>query len=186
MFWLLERMRTPVREAFSYGIRHVIRHVYCDSMSYDQIRVKPYRVYLGVAKYGLWYSAECMHWNAKKKKKKKISCKSLQKSDWSYGNERKTSPTNHTQFTWLKLWIKEENGVHKVTINLTSHHTGLVTIHFVREAVVNEIEDAYCRTGEDTAYDTWLWGMSEWFVPRHAVWITHLHGMMPVVQSWIK
>ena len=38
----------------------------------------------------------------------KISCKSLQKSDWSYGNERKTSPTNHTQFTWLKLSIKEE------------------------------------------------------------------------------
>ena len=36
--------RTAVREAFSYGIRHVIRHVHCDSMSYDQIRVKPYPV----------------------------------------------------------------------------------------------------------------------------------------------
>ena len=36
---ILERMRTAVREAFSYGIRHVIRHVHCDSMSYDQIRV---------------------------------------------------------------------------------------------------------------------------------------------------
>ena len=39
-------------------------------MSYDQIRVKPYpvsyRVYHGVAKYGVWYSAECMNWNAKK------------------------------------------------------------------------------------------------------------------------
>ena len=37
-------------------------------MSYDQI--KPYRVsyrvYHGVAKYGVWYSAECMNWNAKK------------------------------------------------------------------------------------------------------------------------
>ena len=76
---------------------------------------------------------------------RKISCKSLQKSDWSYGNERKTSPTNHTQFTWLKLSIKEENGVHKVTINLTSHHTGHVTIHFVCEAVAYEKEDAYCR-----------------------------------------
>ena len=68
----------------------------------------------------------------------KISCKSLRKSDWSYGNERKTFPTNHTQFTWLKLWIKEQNGVHKVTINLTSHHTGRVTIHFVCEAVAYE------------------------------------------------
>ena len=51
-------------------------YCYCDSMSYDQIRVKPYRVsysvYHGVAKYGVWYSAECMNWNAKK-----ISCKSL-------------------------------------------------------------------------------------------------------------
>ena len=80
-------------------------------MSYDQIRVKPYpisyRVYLGVAKYGVWYSQNaCIEMQ-------KISCKSLQKSDWSYGNERKTSPTNHTQFTWLKQWIKEENGVHK-------------------------------------------------------------------------
>ena len=53
----LGRMRTPVREAFSYGIRHVIRHAHCDSMSYNQIRVKPYpvsyRVYHGVAKYGV-------------------------------------------------------------------------------------------------------------------------------------
>ena len=100
---------------------------------------------------------------------KKISCKSLQKSNWSYGNKRQTSPTNHTQFTWLKLWIKQENGVHKITIIPTSHHTSRVTIHFECEAVAYEIEDAYCRTGEDTAYDTWLWGMSEWFVPRHAV-----------------
>ena len=46
----------------------------------------------------------------------KFSCKSLQKSDWSYGNGRQTSTTNHTQFIWLKLWIKEENGVNKVTI----------------------------------------------------------------------
>ena len=99
----------------------------------------------------------------------KISCKSLQKSDWSYGNERQTSPTNHTQFIWSKLWIKEENGVHKVTIIPTSHHTGRFTIHFVREAVAYEIEDAYSRTGEDTAYDTLLWGISEWFVPSHAV-----------------
>ena len=99
----------------------------------------------------------------------KISCKSLQKSNWSYGNERQTFPTNHTQFILLQLWIKEENGVHKVTRILTFHHTGRVTIHFVCEAVAYETEDAYCRTGEDTAYDTWLWGMSEWFVPRHAV-----------------
>ena len=99
----------------------------------------------------------------------KIDCKSLQKSDWSYGYERQTSPTNHTQFIWLKLWIKEENGVHKVTIIPTSHYTGRVTIHFVCEAVAYEIEDAYTRTVEDTAYDTWLWGMSEWFVPRQAV-----------------
>ena len=157
-------MRTAVREAFSYGIRHVIRHVHCDSMSYDQIRVEPYpvsyRVYQNMA-YDTRQNA-CIEMH-------KISCKSLQKSDWSYGNERKTSPTNHTQFTWLKLSIKEENGVHKVTINLTSHHTGHVTIHFVCEAVAYEKEDAYCRTGEDTAYDTWLWGMTEWFVPRHAV-----------------
>ena len=160
-------MRTPVREAFSYRIRHVIRHVHCDSMSYDQIRVKPYpvsyRVYHGVANYGVWYSAECMNWN------EKISCKLLQKSDWSYGNERQTFPTNHTQFIWLKLWMKEENGVHKVTIIPTSHHTGRFTIHFACEAVAYEIEDAYCWTGEDTAYDTWLWGMSEWILPRHSV-----------------
>ena len=178
-------MRTPEREAFSYGIRRVIRHVHCDSMSYDQIRVKPYPVsylvYHGVAKYGVWYSAECMNWNAKK-----TVVNHFKKSDWSYGNERQTSPTNHTQLIWLKLWIKEENRVHKVTIIPTSHHTGRFTIHFVCEAVAYGIEDAYCRTGEDTAYDTWLWGMSEWFVPRHAVWITHLYGIMPVVQSWIR
>ena len=161
-------MRTPVREAFSYGIRHV----HCDSMSYDQIRgiipripwcSKIWRMILGRI------------------------VNHFKKSDWSYGNERKTSPTNHTQFTWLKLWIKEENGVHKIAINLTSHHTGRVTIHFVYEVVAYEKEDAYCQTGKDTAYDTWwLWGMSEWFVPRLAVWITHLYGMMPVVQNWIK
>ena len=29
------RMRTPVREAFSYGIRHRIRHILCDSLKYD-------------------------------------------------------------------------------------------------------------------------------------------------------
>ena len=100
---------------------------------------------------------------------KKISCKSLQKSIEAMVMKEKRSPTNHTQLIWLKLWIKEANGVHKVTINLTSHHTGRITIHFVCEAVAYEIEDAYCRTGEDTAYDTWLCGMSEWFVPLHAV-----------------
>ena len=31
----LGRMRTPVQEAFSYGIRHEIRHIHCDSMKYD-------------------------------------------------------------------------------------------------------------------------------------------------------
>ena len=36
-------------------------------MSYDQIRVKPYPVsYRGVAKYGVWYVAECILWNKKK------------------------------------------------------------------------------------------------------------------------
>ena len=29
----LGRMRTPVREAFSYGIWHGIRHIHCNSMS---------------------------------------------------------------------------------------------------------------------------------------------------------
>ena len=101
-------------------------------------------------------------------KMQKISCKSLQKSDWSYGNERQTSHTNHTQFIWLKLWIKEENGVHKVTIIPTPHHTGRVAIHFVGEVVAYEIEDAYCRTGEDTAYDTWLW-----------VWVNDSYRVMP-------
>ena len=33
----LGRMRTPVREAFSYGIRHRIRHIHCDSMKYKGI-----------------------------------------------------------------------------------------------------------------------------------------------------
>ena len=33
--WIIGRMRTPVREAFSYGIRHGIRHIHCDSMKYD-------------------------------------------------------------------------------------------------------------------------------------------------------
>ena len=32
---IIGRMRTPVREAFSYGIRHGIRHIHCDSMKYD-------------------------------------------------------------------------------------------------------------------------------------------------------
>ena len=76
---IIERMRAPVREAFSYGIRHWIRHIHCDSMSYDQIRVKPWetipRIIPRIPQYGVWYSAEYMHWNAKK-----ISCKSLQKS----------------------------------------------------------------------------------------------------------
>ena len=31
----LGRMCTPVREAFSYGIQHGIRHIHCDSMKYD-------------------------------------------------------------------------------------------------------------------------------------------------------
>ena len=72
------RMRTPVREAFSYLIRHVIRHVHCDSMSYDQIRVKPYPVSYRVWRMilGRMHELKC----------KKISCKLLQKSDWSYGN----------------------------------------------------------------------------------------------------
>ena len=83
--------------------------------------------------------------------------------------KEKRLPQITLSLIWLKLWIEEENGVHKVTIYLTSHHTGRVTIHFVCEAVAYEIEDAYCRTGEDTVYDTWLCGMSEWFVPRHAV-----------------
>ena len=30
-------MRTPVREAFSYGIRHGIRHIHCDSMKHKVI-----------------------------------------------------------------------------------------------------------------------------------------------------
>ena len=34
---LLGRMRTPVREAFSYGIRHRIRHIHCDSMKHKVI-----------------------------------------------------------------------------------------------------------------------------------------------------
>ena len=67
---ILERMRAPVREAFSYGIRHWIRHIHCDSMSYDQIRVKTWetipRIIPRIPQYGVWYSAECMHWNAKK------------------------------------------------------------------------------------------------------------------------
>ena len=33
----LGRMRTPVREAFSYGIRHGIRHINCDSMKHKVI-----------------------------------------------------------------------------------------------------------------------------------------------------
>ena len=99
----------------------------------------------------------------------KISCKSLQKSDWSYGNERKVSPTNHTQFIWLKLWIKEENRVHIVTIILTSHHTGRVTIHFVYEAVAYEIEDADCRTGEHTAY----------MIRGCGVWVNDSYRVMP-------
>ena len=34
-YLILGRMRTPVREAFSYGIRQGIRHIRCDSMKYD-------------------------------------------------------------------------------------------------------------------------------------------------------
>ena len=34
---IVGRMRTPVREAFSYGIRHGIRHIHCNSMKYDLI-----------------------------------------------------------------------------------------------------------------------------------------------------
>ena len=83
----------------------------------------------------------------------KISCKSLQKSDWSYGNERQTSPTNHTQFIWLKLWTKEENGVHKVTIIPTPHHTGRVYHSF------------YIRSS-----GVWNWGcvLPNWW--RYGVW----------------
>ena len=32
---IIGRMRTPAREAFSYGIQHGIRHIHCDSMKYD-------------------------------------------------------------------------------------------------------------------------------------------------------
>ena len=75
---IIERMRAPVREAFSYGIRHWIRHIHCDSMSYDQIRVKPWetipRIIPRIPQYGVWYSADaCIEMQ-------KISCKSLQKS----------------------------------------------------------------------------------------------------------
>ena len=86
-----------------------------------------------------------------------------------YGNERKTSPTNHTQLIWLKLWIKEENGVHKVTINLTSHHTGRITIHFVCEAVAYEIED--CRTAELVNIRRMIRGC--------AVWVNDSYRVMP-------
>ena len=34
---ILGRMRTPVREAFSYGIRHGIGHIHCDSMKHKVI-----------------------------------------------------------------------------------------------------------------------------------------------------
>ena len=34
---IIGRMRTPVREAFSYGIRHGTRHIHCDSMKHKVI-----------------------------------------------------------------------------------------------------------------------------------------------------
>ena len=81
-------MRAPVREAFSYGIRHI----HCDSMSYDQIRVKPWetipRIIPRIPQYAVWYSAECMHWNAKK------------------------SVVNHFK-NRLKLWLWKKNVSHK-------------------------------------------------------------------------
>ena len=89
---LVERMRTAVREAFSYGIRHVIRHVHWDSVSYDQIRVRPWetipRIIPRIPQYGVWYSAECMHWNSKK------------------------SVVNHFK-NRLKLWKWKKNVSHK-------------------------------------------------------------------------
>ena len=89
---ILERMRAPVREAFSYGIRHVIRHVYWDSVSYDIIRVRPRetipRIIPRIPQYGVWYLAECMHWNSKK------------------------SVVNHFK-NRLKLWLWKKNVSHK-------------------------------------------------------------------------
>ena len=35
--WSIGRMRTPVREAFSYWVRHEIRHTHCDSMKHKVI-----------------------------------------------------------------------------------------------------------------------------------------------------
>ena len=32
---LIGRVRTPVRDPFSYGIWHGVRHIHCDSMKYD-------------------------------------------------------------------------------------------------------------------------------------------------------
>ena len=34
---LIGRMRTPIWEAFSYGIGHGIRHVHCDSVKHKVI-----------------------------------------------------------------------------------------------------------------------------------------------------
>ena len=148
---IIGRMRTPVREAFSYGIRHVIRHVHCDLMSYDQIRVKPYR---GVAKCGIWYLAECILWNAK------ISCKSLQKSDWSYGNERKNvSHKSHSVYL-IKSVNKRGERSSQSYDNFNVSPYGTCYHSFVCAAVAYEIKDVDCRTGEHTAYDTRLWGMS--------------------------
>ena len=95
--------------------------------------------------------------------KKKINCKSFQKSDWSYGVERKTSSTNHTQFIWLKLWIKKENGVHKVTIILTPRHSCRVPIHFCMRSSGVWNEDGDCRTN--------LWGYGVWYVVIEYWWM---------------
>ena len=177
---ILERMRNPVRQAFSYWIRHMFSYFIesqwkhavsrmkilpygiphplnteltdsrkagilirdmacfrCDAMKYDQIRGKQRCHYTSYTVGGYQNMAYNIRQNAWIEMKKKISCKSFQKSEWSYDNERKTSPTNHAQFIWLKLWIKEKNGVHKVTIILTSRNTCRVTIHFcMRSSVV--------------------------------------------------
>ena len=119
---------------------------------------------------------------------KKISCKSLQKSIEAMVMKEKHSHKSHSVYLMKTVNKRGERSSQSYYKSNVSPYGSCYHSFCMRtcEAVAYEIEDAYCRTGEDTAYDTWLCGMSEWFVPRHAVWITHLYGIMPVVQSWIK
>ena len=122
------RLRTPVPEAFSYGMRHVFILIQW-TMTKSGSNQLCHHTASTALKQNMAYVILHFKW---------INIRLLVvnhfKSAIKVRCERKRSSTDHTKFIWLKLWTKEKNGVHKVTIILMSRHTCHVAIHFCMQS----------------------------------------------------